>query len=116
MTKEQVSALVAMIYAIARKEAIEHFAGIVKDHYRQQVSDDAVKTHAAFLDSCGCDVTPNVHSPASGKPAPDDPNAPFRWICIHCDTVSGIDDKTCLGCRKPRYPTLAARSGGAEHG
>lgn len=49
-----------------------------------------------------------------GKPAPDDPNAPFRWICIHCDTVSGIDDKTCLGCRKPRYPTLAANSGAGQ--
>jgi hypothetical protein len=50
--------------------------------------------------------------PPRGRCGPaDDPNAPFRWICIHCDTVSGIDDQACLGCKKPRYPALATASG-----
>ena len=49
----------------------------------------------AFNCSCGAETASK----------PDDPNAPFRWICIHCNTVSGIDDRICLGCRKPRYPT-----------
>lgn len=40
-----------------------------------------------------------------------DPNAPFRWICIHCNTVSGINDQVCLGCRKPRYPLTASMEG-----
>ena len=46
--------------------------------------------------------------------AGSDPNAPFRWICIHCNTVSGIDDKACVGCRKPRYPKLAATQSDAS--
>lgn len=37
-----------------------------------------------------------------------DPNAPFRWICPHCNTVSAVGDAVCLGCGQPRYPLLAA--------
>lgn len=39
---------------------------------------------------------------AEGAPKPDDPNAPYRWICIHCTTANGIYDRVCLGCRKPK--------------
>lgn len=39
---------------------------------------------------------------------PANPLAHLRWICIHCSTVSGVDDPNCLGCRKPRYPHGAA--------
>jgi hypothetical protein len=40
------------------------------------------------------------------KLRPVDHNAPFRWICIHCTTVNAVDVDVCVGCRKPRYPTL----------
>lgn len=43
---------------------------------------------------------------------PDDPNEPFRWICIHCNTVSGMDDQHCLGCGKARYPLTQSNRGG----
>ena len=46
----------------------------------------------------------------------DDPNAPFRWICIHCSTVSGTDDQHCLGCGKARYPLTAAKIKGEQIG
>lgn len=50
-------------------------------------------------------------SPDSPQKAGANPNDAFRWICIHCDTVSGIDDRICLGCKKPRYPRIDAQNG-----
>jgi hypothetical protein len=32
----------------------------------------------------------------------EDPLAGVRWICRNCGTSNGIDDVSCLGCRKPR--------------
>lgn len=48
----------------------------------------------------------------SEKAKEPQPNDAFRWICIHCTTVNGIDDPNCLGCRKPRYPLKAASENG----
>lgn len=50
-----------------------------------------------------------LNLPAQPLKANDDPLAPLRWICIHCNTVSGKDDPNCLGCGKPRYPHGAAQ-------
>jgi hypothetical protein len=55
MTKKQANALVTLIYAVARKTALDHYAGIVKDHYLQKLNDEALKAHAGFLDAFAVD-------------------------------------------------------------
>lgn len=47
-----------------------------------------------------------LSAPGTAAGTKDDPNAPFRWICIHCTTVNAVDIDVCVGCRKPR--TLAS--------
>lgn len=46
----------------------------------------------------------DIHEKTEAKP-----NDAFRWICIHCTTVNGLDEQNCLGCRKPRYPHKATQ-------
>jgi len=49
-----------------------------------------------------------------GPKANADPLAHLRWICTYCTTVSGIDDPSCLGCGKPRYPHKASAGPAAD--
>jgi len=49
-----------------------------------------------------------------GPKANADPLAHLRWIYTYCTTVSGIDDPSCLGCGKPRYPHKASAGPAAD--
>lgn len=68
-------------------------------------SDETVCSHPAstHVAALKCDLCGELRL----KTPEPQTNDAFRWICIHCTTVNGLDDPNCLGCRKPRYPHRA---------